>query len=527
MMLNEFGEEDLIVAQDEQEFKSDIKFLVKNYNELNPTKLFIGTMEEKNQSLTDFRCIFKKIILKYHSDKVKENEEICKSVNKSNSLISQLHENHNNQYSSDNSFVEIINLLCILRDLKEYLDICFLNSPWDKDSLKALIRKALHKKDKEETLKQKLTTESTILIRLQIINFTNDFFIISEYNEYTPYGGPTPQCPLQNCSSNNNFFAILPCCNTLVKRDCLVESYYNEMTANNCRDNLYAFSTATFFPWDIKCPLCSYPLLDKPVEIKRYNISKNITQSRNDIIFNKVFFLMKNQRRNDKIKSDNEINNLLNENNALSNKIKCLVDFCKERDSDIVQQQSSTFSSHDNTDNDMSMSMSNSELNESAILSTDQEENNYDNNTSYDNSNDLSMTQSSFCDEPINTLPPDDTRDTLSGLHHNNLLPDGDWMNAKNVAFVKMIINEVKQSKRSKNDSKYYPIIYRQTEQKLWIRCPFFPECKKELELSKSENSNFIIHGGKKQAKFRHHKCIGCNMDKISISLKKVQFEES
>jgi len=385
--------------------------------------------------------------------------------------------------------------------------------------LKSSIKKATNKRDKEETLKQKLITESTTLIRLQIVNFTNDFFIISEYNEYTPYGGPTPQCPLQNCSSNNNVFAILPCCNTVVKRDCLVQSIYNEITANNCRDNLYAFSVANSFQWEIKCPLCSYNLLDKPVEIKRYHISENITKSRNDLIFNKVFFLTKNQRRNDKIKSDNEKNNLINENNTLSNKIKLLVDFCKERDSDLVQQQSSTFSSH-NTDNDISVSMSNSDFNESTILFTEQEENNNDNNTSYDYSNDLSMNQNSFEDEPINTLTDDN-------LHDNNLLPDGDWMNAKNVAFVKMIINEVKQSsERSKNGSKYYPIIYRQTEQKMWIRCPFFPICKKELELSKSKNSNSAKHGGSVQGKFRRHTCKGCNKDKIFISLKHLRFEE-
>jgi len=519
-MRNEYGELDLEVEFQVDEFQSDIKFLVKFYHELNPIKLFIGTNEEKNQSLTDYKYIYKKMFLKYHPDKSSNPyPEMCTKLSNSNILITQLHENHHNQYSSDTSFVEIVNLLCKLRDLEDYLDICFLKSPFDKDSLKSSIKKAMLKKDKAETMKQKLITESTTLIRLQIVNFTNDFFIISEYNEYTPYGGPTPQCPLQNCSSNNNFFAILPCCNTLVKRDCLVESIYNEITANNCRDNLYAFSVANCFQWEIKCPLCSYKLLDEPVEIKRYQISENITKSRNDIIFNKVFFLMKNQRRNDKIKSDNEINNLLNENITLSNKIKLLVDFCKERDSDIVQQQSSSFSSHDNTDNEISMSMSNSELNVSAIPFTDQEETNNDNNTSYDNSSDISITQSPFCDEPIDTFP-DDT------LHDNNLLPDRDWMNAKNVAFVKMIISEVIQTKRSKNDSKYYPIIYRQNEQKMWLRCPFFPTCKKELELSKSENSNSVKHGGRVQGKFRRHTCKGCNKDKIFISLKHLRFEE-
>ena len=129
------------------------------------------------------------------------------------------------------------------------------------------------------------------------------------------------------------------------------------------------------------------------------------------------------------------------------------------------------------------------------------------------------MSQSPFCDEQINTLP-DDT------LHGENLLPDRDWMNAKNVAFVKMIINEVIQTKRSKNDLKYYPIIHKENEQKMLLRCPFFPTCKKELELSKSKNSSCVNHGGSAQAKFRRHTCKGCNKDKIFISLKHLRFEE-
>ena len=525
-----YSEPDLVVEVSEEEFQLHIKKFVMVYEELNPTKLCIGSEAEKLQSFTEFRNAYKKLMLESHPDKSNKNDflELCKSVNTTKYLIDQLYTNNHSRYSSDTTLVEIVNLLCNLRDLKGKLDNSFLQVPWSKDSLIRLIHKQekdnkkkqnqdILRKQQEESAKLQLISDSRTLIRLQIENFTKDFFISSEVSAKTPYAGPQPECSLKNCSSNSNLFVILPCCNTLVKTDCLVDSIYNEITQHGCRDKLLAISTATFFQIEMTCPLCKYDWLDAPLEIKRYSISDNIIKSRNDLYFN-VFFLIKNQRRNDKIKFDNEVNNLLNENNDLSNKLNHLADYCKERESGLVQLQSQSHSPsledsihetttsldsiHETTDNDISM-MSNSDLNDSGTYYEPQ-------HNSYDDLHEQqSINQNNFSEE------------------RNDNEPVLNVMNPKNLKeFAYMIINEMKtcETKSKLNKIKFYPTICHQTEQKIRLRCPFFPACNKELELCKSFAGNSIIHGGKDQNKFRHHKCNGINKEKIFITLKKISF---
>ena len=485
-------------SADDETFMGHIEFLLKiNDIDFLPLKIFIGTDIEKNKAFQDFSSSVRKYYLVIHQDKINAKEvseqerekqiELFQSYGNAKEAIQYLYD-HGSDYANDKYFIEAVTSLCNRLGKNE------------KTTTNQKSQSINDKRKREDdTKKLKDVEASKFTVRCNIESIIKELFISGRVNEKTPFEGPVPTCSLSNRTHESDFLTILPCCNKLVNEIVLADSLYNELTNNDSPEKLFEIYQNRSYKIKLNCPLCNNEWFRDLIDINDYSCSSLLLDARNTWYFNNVFFLMKNQRRADRIGFETEKRRYLLEIDNLRDQISCLATTIETFQQDKYKALQSP--SFEMTDNEVSIIQTDSSSKDSNYNETYYDDS-YMANTSTENENDESFIDDVENDD-INLNLPTSPQKVVE-------LDIGEDRSIEIAA--RLILKEIKSVKHTLKS--YLPkyLYQSKSDNCKTIACPYYPRCKQIYQYTDK------IQAGKKLQKFRRHYCTPINSDlKLTI----------